>query len=42
MGPKVLAAIRFIENGGKRAAITERSRVLAAVEGKDGTQVYPD
>jgi carbamate kinase len=42
MGPKVLAAIRFIENGGKRAVIAERSRVLAALEGKEGTQVYPD
>jgi carbamate kinase len=42
MGPKVLAAIRFIENGGKRAVIAERSMVLAALEGKEGTQVYPD
>lgn len=41
MGPKVLAAIRFIENGGKRAVITSLANALAGAEGKVGTVVAP-
>jgi len=39
MGPKVLAAIRFIENGGKRAVITSLENALPGAEGKVGTVV---
>lgn len=41
MGPKVLAAIRFVESGGKEAIITERRNVLGSVEGEEGTHVVP-
>ncbi len=41
MGPKVRAAISFVENGGKRAIITSLERALAALNGKEGTQVIP-
>jgi carbamate kinase len=40
MKPKVLAAIRFVENGGSRAVIAHLEDLLPAVEGKAGTQVY--
>jgi carbamate kinase len=39
MGPKVLAAIRFIEWGGERAIIASLDRAVEALEGKTGTQV---
>jgi len=39
MGPKVLAAIRFVEEGGKEAIIAERSQVMEAIEGKTGTHI---
>jgi carbamate kinase len=39
MGPKVEAAIQFIEGGGKRAAITAINRIEAAVNGKSGTEI---
>lgn len=42
MGPKVEAACRFVEAGGRHAAITELSRILDAVEGRAGTVVLPD
>jgi len=41
MGPKVLAAIRFIEWGGERAAIASLDRAVEALEGKTGTQIFP-
>jgi len=41
MGPKVLAAIRFIKNGGKRAIIAHLEKAVEALEGKTGTQVTP-
>jgi len=41
MGPKVRAAISFVENGGRRAIITSLDRALAALDGKEGTQVIP-
>jgi carbamate kinase len=40
MEPKVLAAIRFVENGGSRAVIAQLEELFPAVEGKAGTQVY--
>jgi len=41
MGPKVLAAIRFIEEGGEEAIIAELSQLSEALEGKAGTHVVP-
>ncbi|AEH24477.1 carbamate kinase [Pyrococcus yayanosii] len=39
MGPKVLAAIRFVEWGGERAVIAHLEKAVEALEGKTGTQV---
>jgi carbamate kinase len=39
MGPKVQAALRFVEHGGQRAAITSLERLAEAVEGRAGTIV---
>lgn len=39
MGPKVLAAIRFVEGGGKRAVITSLENALPGAEGKIGTVI---
>ncbi len=38
MGPKVKAAVRFIRNGGRRAAICDLESIAAAVDSKAGTQ----
>ncbi len=37
MGPKIEAAIFFVENGGKRAIITDHNNLQAALEGRSGT-----
>lgn len=37
MGPKVLAAMRFVENSGSRAIITCLEKVLEALRGQTGT-----
>jgi carbamate kinase len=42
MGPKVEAACRFVDQGGRFAAITELSRIRDAVAGWAGTVVVPD
>ncbi len=42
MGPKVRAAVSFIEAGGKEAIITHLHSALAALEGESGTHVVPD
>jgi carbamate kinase len=42
MGPKVDAAIRFVEASGKRAAIGSLADIEQIVEGKAGTSVVPD
>jgi carbamate kinase len=39
MGPKVEAAVRFIEAGGKRAAITSLALIGDAASGKAGTVI---
>ena len=39
MGPKVLAAMRFVEWGGERAVIAALDRAVEALEGKTGTQI---
>lgn len=40
MGPKVEAAVRFIESGGKRAVIGSLERVEATLGGEAGTSFY--
>lgn len=42
MAPKVEAILNFLESGGRRGAITLPENLLAAVEGKAGTQIVPD
>lgn len=39
MGPKVEAAIRFVESGGERAIIAELGSLIEALDGKTGTHV---
>jgi carbamate kinase len=39
MGPKVEAAIRFIENGGRRAVIADLREALPALRGETGTHI---
>ncbi|NNG00526.1 MAG: carbamate kinase [Desulfobacteraceae bacterium] len=41
MGPKVDALARFIQKGGKRAAITSIDKIESAVDGQAGTQIVP-
>lgn len=42
MGPKIEAAIKFLEAGGKRVIITNVERVADAVKGITGTQIVND
>jgi carbamate kinase len=42
MGPKVEAAIRHIEGGGRRAIIGHLSHALPTLAGESGTHVVPD
>lgn len=42
MGPKVQAAIKFIEGGGKRAIIGHLDEALSALQGKSGTHIVAD
>ncbi len=39
MGPKVEAAVRFVENGGKRAVIASLTQAVQALEGRAGTTI---
>ena len=39
MGPKVEAAVRFVESGGKRAVIASLEDAVEAIAGERGTQV---
>lgn len=39
MKPKVLAAIDFLENGGKKAIVTSTEKALLALKGKAGTVI---
>lgn len=41
MGPKALAAIRFVRNGGDEAAIGALSQTLQVIKGEAGTHVVP-
>lgn len=42
MGPKVEAAVRFVENGGKRAVIASLTRAVEALEGRAGTTIVKE
>jgi carbamate kinase len=42
MGPKIEAAIRFLEGGGKRVIITSDEHLVDAVRGACGTHIVPD
>ncbi len=42
MGPKIEAAISFIEGGGERVIIARLDEAMAALEGKTGTHVTAD
>ena len=39
MGPKVEAAVSFLERGGEQAVITDLERLVPAVDGKAGTRI---
>lgn len=41
MGPKILAAIRFVQNGGKLAIIAHLKNAVEALKGESGTRVVP-
>jgi carbamate kinase len=41
MGPKITAALRFIERGGPRALITSLEKLDAALERRAGTEIVP-
>jgi len=42
MGPKVIAAARFIRNGGREAIIANLNMLEQALDGKSGTRILPD
>lgn len=42
MLPKVIACIEFIEQGGKKALITDPENILRALNGETGTWILPD
>jgi carbamate kinase len=39
MGPKIAAALVFLERGGKEAIITNHEHLVAAIEGRGGTRI---
>ena len=41
MGPKIEAAIRFLENGGRRVIITQPHQIERAMAGRAGTRIIP-
>ena len=41
MGPKITAALRFLERGGPRAVITSLDRLETALAGRAGTEIVP-
>ncbi len=42
MGPKVEAALKFIEGGGKRCIIAHLNEAMPALQGEAGTHILPD
>jgi carbamate kinase len=41
MGPKIEAAIEFLEGGGKEVIIASHSEIALAIQGKAGTRIIP-
>ena len=41
MGPKIRAAINYLERGGDKVLITSLERALDAIEGRTGTRIIP-
>ena len=41
MGPKITAALRFLERGGPRSVITSLDRLETALAGRAGTEIVP-
>jgi len=41
MGPKILAGIRFVQNGGKLAVIAHLKQASEALKGESGTRIIP-
>jgi carbamate kinase len=41
MLPKIQAIVQFLENGGKKALITDPEHISDALEGKTGTWIVP-
>jgi carbamate kinase len=42
MGPKIEAAIRFLESGGERAIIAHVEEAMRALRGETGTHIVAD
>jgi carbamate kinase len=42
MGPKIEAAISFLESGGKEVIITSMDKAKQAILGKAGTRIIKD
>ncbi len=42
MGPKIMAIIRFLEQGGNEALITDPANIERALQGETGTRIIPD
>ncbi|HET9316214.1 MAG TPA: carbamate kinase [Vicinamibacteria bacterium] len=42
MGPKVEAALYFLEHAGRKTIVTNRADLVRAVEGRAGTHIVPD
>ncbi len=42
MGPKITAAMKYLEKGGRTAVITNHQHLVDAVDGKGGTKIVPD
>jgi carbamate kinase len=42
MGPKIEAAIHFLENGGQEVIITSPDNAVKSLGGKAGTHIYPE
>jgi carbamate kinase len=40
MGPKVQAAVNFVNSGKEKAIITSIEKLIQAIEGKTGTHIY--
>ena len=42
MGPKVEAALQFLDSGGKKVIITDPETLKEALEDRSGTRIFPD